>query len=190
MKKTINISVKNKKASHSIVKMGGSMGTKQCSFNTLYPWLNTDGSMKSDKEISALGQHWNAETWDNYLKATIEHGDTELLLEESMDDIKALSAKDFFDFITTVENYEYLQGYVQQAMRNNLSPKEESILRMKYFENMSEKEVAEKLSIGLETLKKYRKSALKKIKNFLTTQEAISEIKSLVLFNLIGKEVV
>ena len=193
MKNTINISLRKNNISHSIVKKGGNWGTDSNVFNDFektHPWLKSDGSMKSDKEVSKLGQSWNAETWDNYLKATINHGDPDLLVEKSMDDIKAYIAKDFLSFLTTTESYEYLHAYVKEAISKKLSPQEEKIIVMKYFNNMSEREVSEEMNVSLETIKKYRKSALKKLKKFFNSIQAINEVKSLVLLRLLEDKVI
>ncbi len=193
MKNTINISLKKNSISHSIAEVGGEKDHNLSVFNNFektHPWLNPDGSMRADEEISELGQTWSAETWDNYLKATINHGDSELLVEKSMDDLKAYIAMDFLNFLTTTENYEFLHAYVQEALSSQLSVREGLIIKMKYFENMSEREVAEQLDIKIPTLKRYRRDALRKLKSFFISKKSINEVKSLVLLRLLNEKAI
>ena len=46
----------------------------------LKPWLNSDGTMKSDKEIKECSQKWDREKWEEYLNA-LEGGQKEILVD-------------------------------------------------------------------------------------------------------------
>ncbi len=36
------------------------------------PWLNSDGTIKNDDEIKSISKGWSSQTWENFLKETVD----------------------------------------------------------------------------------------------------------------------
>lgn len=39
---------------------------------TAIPWLDQNGKLFSDEKIKSISKDWSAETWEEFLKATVE----------------------------------------------------------------------------------------------------------------------
>lgn len=40
--------------------------------NQSRPWLNKNGSIKSDAQIKAISKEWSLETWEQFLSETVD----------------------------------------------------------------------------------------------------------------------
>jgi len=118
------------------------------------PWLNADGTHKSDKEIQKIMHSWSARTWDDYLK-NFEGEQQEILLDkpESIDNIPYF---DLGSLCSTPEGrmqYPYFRHLLLAAMKQ-LSPRELLVVKMQFWHGKTAREIAKELgalTIGVVT---------------------------------------
>ncbi len=146
------------------------------------PWLNNDGSQKSDEEIKAVMHSWSMEIWDRYLK-NYEHEAEEVLLENGAD-IEAYSYED--DCWSLGEAKERDDDFADQAkdLVAALPRLEARVIRLTFWQGLSTEEIAKRLHRStsdvaqtLERAKRRLRSWLKKsaeIANAPATQQVLT----------------
>lgn len=120
----------------------------------LPPWLNDDGSFKSDEEIQSLGKNWSAETWDSYLKVNVgdvEAEDHDLVFFPFVDTETVNFGAELLKTLRTQDDYENLPEAFEFAL-TFLSDREAQVIRMRYLKELSQEEISERLGVGLNSI--------------------------------------
>lgn len=139
----------------------------------LPPWLNDDGSFKSDEEIQSLGKNWSAETWDSYLKVNVgdvEAEDHDLVFFPFVDTETVNFGAELLKTLRTQDDYENLPEAFEFAL-TFLSDREAQVIRMRYLKELSQEEISERLGVGLNSIKSFRRKGLKKLRHLLPSEE-------------------
>jgi len=147
------------------------------------PWLDSNGKMRPDHEIEKLGQNWSAATWDEYLKATVDmekEDDDSTVSFPYMDTDTIANGDNLLQYLRNIDEYEGLQDYLEFALKK-LTSRERQILRMKYWDELTQIQICQILGIAECTVSTTRRKALKKLKKLLCSQEFKEEIKTLKL---------
>lgn len=141
------------------------------------PWLKPDGSNRSDAEISLLCRSWNADLWEEYLRS-LEGAQKEVLLVNP-EKITEISASDAINFLFTLMEFKdrpHFQIAIKTCLKC-LSPQQQKIIELYYWENLRFGEIAAKLNLKRQTVAKYHDRALAKLKEMLVS----GKVKSLIL---------
>ncbi|POB14818.1 sigma factor-like helix-turn-helix DNA-binding protein [Halobacteriovorax sp. DA5] len=139
----------------------------------LPPWLNDDGSFKSDEEIQTLGKNWSAETWDSYLKVNVgdvEAEDHDLVFFPFVDTETVNFGAELLKTLRTQDDYENLPEAFEFAL-TFLSDREAQVIRMRYLKELSQEEISERLGVGINSIKSFRRKGLKKLRHLLPSEE-------------------
>lgn len=139
----------------------------------LPPWLNDDGSFKSDEEIQSLGKSWSAETWDSYLKVNV--GDVEaeaqdLVFFPFVDTETVNFGTELLKTLRTQDDYENLPEAFDFAL-TFLSDREAQVIRLRYLKELSQEEISERLGVGINSIKSFRRKGLKKLRHLLPSEQ-------------------
>ena len=147
------------------------MKNKKIKNHTTKPWLNGDGKLKSNEEMKKISKSWSADTWEAYL-SSLETQQTECLLEDPTQ-IENLSNEAHEDFWALIDRDEQgkrdksqLRSLIQTCL-DVVSPREREILKKIFWENKSERAVADELGISRNSLKVLKSRGLSKIKHFI-----------------------
>lgn len=112
------------------------------------PWLNTDGSMLSDEKIKAISKDWSPETWEQFLKETVEHDDS---LEQEDHALVSQAALDCFSESLWEGNDSSKMSQVAKGLRricrDHLTPRQQQIIRAIFWDSLSEREIANRLGL-------------------------------------------
>lgn len=130
-------------------------------------WLNADGSMKSEQEIKISCVNWSPEMWEEYLK-NFESSQKEMLLEQA-NDSESLSEEKFARlYLNLIQQEEYpkLRKVIKAALYS-LPKNEQQVLHALYWEELSQREAAKKLSLSRTTLTNYRDRGLKRLADMM-----------------------
>ena len=144
------------------------------------PWLNSDGSRKTDSEISKLGESWSAETWDSFLKddvGTVGY-DADTVSFPYMDTPTIASSSDLVKYLQNLDQYENLEEYLGYAIKT-LSKREREFVELKYWKGMTQAEIARKFNVKDNTVSTIRRRALAKLKKCLCSDEFKQNVKAL-----------
>lgn len=132
------------------------------------PWLNPDGSHKSEPTLKFESKQWTHAQWDAYL-ATLESAPSESLLANP-------------DYIDTLTNAEYAAAFfadlnntlypeLEVTMRCailSLSPRESQILKLKYFEGLANREIGQQLGLPADSVGRIGRRAVAHLRDILS----------------------
>ncbi|PIQ68568.1 MAG: hypothetical protein COV91_03505 [Candidatus Taylorbacteria bacterium CG11_big_fil_rev_8_21_14_0_20_46_11] len=151
------------------------------------PWLNDNGSFKSDEEIKDLGKNWSAETWNSYLNTNIGEieEDKDLVFFPFVDTETMNFGAELLHSLRSQDVYENLPEAFEFAL-TYLSDRQAQVIRMRYLKEMSQEEIAEKLGVGLNSIKSFRQRGLKKLREVLPSEEFRTKFQ--IHMQKIGKE--
>ena len=141
------------------------MKNKKVKSLTTEPWLNKDGTPKSDEDLKKNSPFWSKETWEAYL-STLEKEREEYLLSDPRI-IENFSAEAYARFLMSMDGTE--KGLDQlrvlaQTCLNQLSQRESEVLKKIFFEKKSERQIAEELGVSRNSIKSFKYRGLNKIK--------------------------
>lgn len=145
------------------------------------PWLDSKGRLKSDKEIETLGQSWSATTWDEYLKATESNSSAQDNITASffcMDSDTAVNGHILLEYLRNINEFESLEEHLSYALKF-LTPRERKILKMKYWQGLSQAQISRKLKISECSVSNTRNRGLKKLKKGLASKDFHDRINTL-----------
>ena len=105
------------------------------------PWLNVDGSSKSEEEIQMSCKDWCPEDWEEYLK-TFEGELEEEVLEFpiKVEEYSFEDHKKFLDDTMSVNEFPMLESNLLEAMRE-LTLKQQIVLREYFWERRKMEEI-------------------------------------------------
>ncbi len=138
------------------------------------PWLNKKGHKLTDCELKEISKNWDEIMWSSYLDS----------LDGTLSDRQIHPNE--YEYLAermSVTCWEYSQTdadddtkkYVGRLLRQ-LSPQQQKIINMIFWEGRSERYIAEKLNIGRTTVQKAKKRALDKMSVILTDMPSISPL--------------
>jgi len=130
------------------------------------PWLNPNGKVRGKKEIREISRQWSVETWEEYLRATEKQHEVHVLDDPA--DVDNFS-KDYFKMMFSMsedKTFPRLQRAVLQALKE-LTPREQDVLHMTFWDRMSTRKIAEKLNISRIATRTYLKRGKQKIREII-----------------------
>ena len=137
------------------------------------PWLDKNGQHKSDDEIRKICKNWTPTLWEEYLK-NFEEGQREVLFKRPLD-VERFSNEDHEQARRNFHSRsdfpllkEKIAGVVEE-----LSLKEQEVIRLLYWERLSLRESATILKTSKSSVSRLRNRALCRLEAIL-----IQRIKS------------
>lgn len=133
------------------------------------PWLNDDGSIKSDAELREAGQNWPQSVWREYL-ATLEVGRREeyVLSSSEMDTFSAEGCAGLLFSMASEERHHLLKVALNACILE-LTPRQRDIVIARYWKGKTITEIASATGTSKQSVSKTMKKALSEIKMHLTS---------------------
>lgn len=136
------------------------------------PWINPDGSKKSDEEISRLGQGWDKKTWRRFLDDDVGKltddgrlaGGTDP--DEFSDEEYKTAKRKLSHGIADLD----LQAVFETASEG-LAPRESEILKRYFWEGATLQEIAQESGISPGTVRSAKKRGLDKMRKVLASED-------------------
>ena len=127
------------------------------------PWRDEKGNLLSDEQLETLSKGWSEETWDDYLKDTVDVKQKELTLgdPQTAENIPLQKSK-IFDQLPRINlrrNPELKK--TMRAIVDDLPKKEREVTKMLYWHELSESEVARRMNCNKSSIQRLHKSILK-----------------------------
>ena len=142
------------------------------------PWINEDGTKKTEGEISRLGKGWDRETWNRFLNEDVglPHGYPSCI---SVPHIWKSRAANTDKGLWNREGGEYtnkFQGVDLKEMFEvafmELAPREEEIIRAIFWsEEMNLAKVARRFGMWPPSLRRAKKKILEKLRSILISED-------------------
>ena len=136
--------------------------------NSIEPWRNVDGTLKSDLEIKMASESWTPDIWEQYLLNQVDGDLKESLLTnpESLDDFANEKSTQFWKELSKRKDYKNLGVALCSAIKK-LSPRQEEIIIKVYWKGMSLADVSRELGIKRGSVQTFLKRAQIKIGSLL-----------------------
>ena len=131
------------------------------------PWLNEDGSAKSDAELQEAIQQWPPSVWEEYL-STLKGGRREHYVLPP-DRIESFSGEECVNMLFSMaieEKYHLLKLSLNACIRG-LAPRQREVIVSRFWDGKTVAEMATSMGISRQAVYKTMKAALSKIKTHL-----------------------
>lgn len=125
------------------------------------PWQDDNGNLAQDSDLEVISKAWDIETWNRYL-STMDTSTLESILP-STTYLRLIEMQP--DKISEIEP-EINQSRRKQKVREKverLPMRQRKIVKLLFWEDLSEREVAKKLQISRSTVKTQKRRALEAI---------------------------
>ena len=140
------------------------------------PWLNADGTKKTDEQIEEQGKNWSLETWNLYLDSSVGTlEDTRLSFLPDMDTNEILEKSKVINYLENGRHYEDIETALVFALFH-LSKTERAVIKGAFWMMLSDKEIAEKLNKTHENVRYLKSFAIKKLRKILASKKLAQEI--------------
>ena len=148
-------------------------GRKTNCSKTQKPWLDQHGKLYSDGALRTISQHWSTEIWESFLRETVDRP----LREEPQtpQQLDRFSKEEICKFWLDLQpkdvssNQKFMLG---NLIRRKLTPRQQQVLRLIYWEGMSERAAAKVLGVDRSTVAASKKRSLRKLKGLLENTPA------------------
>lgn len=141
------------------------------------PWLNFDGTKKTDSEIAELGKSWSPEIWSRYLDSNLGTlKDEELIFFPDMNSELMSQGFDLLNFLRQNRQYSVIKDAFELAL-DELSRMERRVIKKLFWENISTRELADDLKTSEVNIRVIKSRAIQKLKILLPSQEFKQKIK-------------
>lgn len=143
------------------------------------PWLNADGTKKTDKQIEELGKNWSPEIWNFYLDSNVGIlKDTRLSFLSNMDTEEMLERSEVIEYLEDGQHYKKLEVALLLAL-TELSRAERVIIKKSFWNLNSDKEIAKDLNKTHKNIRVLKSRALQKLRKILASTKLKNNIETL-----------
>ena len=141
----------------------------------LKPWLNEDGSVKSDAKIRKAGQQWPPSVWEAYL-ATLEVKRQEdvVLPPTEIDEFPKEEGIGMLFSMASAKKYRLLK-FALNASIHTLSPRQREVIVSHYWGGRTVAEIAASMGVTEQSVRKTMKTALLKLRECLTNSSLMKQ---------------
>lgn len=140
------------------------------------PWLDESGVVYPDAKLGELSKNWDADTWEQFLIETVEGSSSyqreDLISLKAYDcalDEMTESIWDSSDQATAGP----LCDTVKRYCRDHLTPRQQHVIRLTFWNGLSERTIGEQLGVSRSTVMTQKRRALSKLKHLLEKRESI-----------------
>lgn len=139
-------------------------------YNQSQPWLDSTGVMLSDDVLKVISQKWNPETWELFLVETVERSQSymretllkpwvyESILDEMTDSIWAGQQS---------PESEDVCALLRRIIRDHLTPRQQHIIRLLFWEGLSARETGTVLGISAAAVSTHKFASFNKLQRLL-----------------------
>lgn len=161
---------------------------EQTSLNPKTPWLNADGTKKSEEKIKELGKAWSSETWNEYLDSEVGtlRDDDLVFVPQVTDDTYEKST--VIHFLQEGKHYEELETALLLAL-SQLTKTERFIIKESFWKLTSNKDIAERLKKTQKNVGVLKSRAIRKLGKSLSSKQLKSEISYLKEHDLLSSTI-
>jgi len=141
------------------------------------PWLTPEGRLYSDEILKQISKSWSLDTWEEFLKETVDKPLKEIpVTKQQLDRFDGNVVKEFWEKICNPEFDDEISSYVRRVIRDHLTPKQQHLIRLIFWEGYSESRVAECMSLSRNTVPGLKREILSKLKRLLERHPRISTL--------------
>ena len=133
------------------------------------PWLNEDGSTKSDEELREISSNWGDSVWEKYLSTfEVKQKEDSVLSSAIVDSFSAEECAGLLFSLASEEKHRFLKVALNVCIRE-LPPRQREIILSYYWDGKTVAEMATSMGISTQAVYKAMRVALAKLKASLTS---------------------
>lgn len=133
------------------------------------PWLNEDGSTKSDEELREISPNWGESVWEKYLSTfEVKQKEDSVLSPSIIDTFSADECAGLLFSLASEEKHLFLKVALNVCIRE-LPPRQREIILGYYWDGKTVNEMAASMGISTQAVYKAMRVALAKLKASLTS---------------------
>ena len=138
------------------------------------PWLDQKGHALSDVELKLISKDWTQEIWEKYLDSIdVTLSDRQIGIQK-YDVLAESMPHTCFEFSQTDADDETKDKIAKVLLK--LSPQQQKIIKMIFWEGRSERFIANELRVSRYTIKTLKKRSLRKLAELLKQVSPISPL--------------
>ena len=138
------------------------------------PWLDKNGKLIADRYLKEISKNWDTETWERFLVVTVEGNKSyqreSLISAYAYDCALDEMSQTIWECMDSPEPKDICE-LTRRLCRDHLTPKQQQVIRLIYWEGLSLSEIARMLMLDRSTVEGHKVAALNKIK-FLYEKKA------------------
>jgi RNA polymerase sigma factor (sigma-70 family) len=146
----------------------------QTSAHVEKPWLNEKGHAVSDHDLKELSKSWDQETWEKYLNSLDGTLSDQQLKPYEYDYLAENAELTCWDLSQSSAD-DQAKDFVADLLKL-LTPQQQRIIQMNFWEGRSERYIAEELRVSRNTVKTLKKRVLRKLARHLKVVSPISPL--------------
>ena len=137
----------------------------------LRPWLDSDGNILPDTELTAISRGWDADVWERFLRATVDREPTENVITNysSLIEERPAPQPNFCD--STPED---VAREIHRALKS-LTRFQRTVVRSLFFDELSQRHTARRLRVAQQSVNRAKRISLQRIKALLETTVVVSD---------------
>jgi RNA polymerase sigma factor (sigma-70 family) len=142
--------------------------------NPKKPWLKSDGSKLTEKELNATSRYWTPLNWQEYLQTLEFEEDQHVITLKAYKVLESAPCGELKDLLPDSTNLtDEVLDLVRFALESHiLNEREREVLHLIYWQGQSESEISEHLKTSIANFKKIKIKARSKIKRILEAYTA------------------
>lgn len=143
------------------------------------PWLNSDGSPKSDQELREICKDWGPSVWEEYLtNIEVTQKEDTLVSSSNLDKFSAQECAGLLFSLASEEQFPLLKAALNSCIRE-LPTKQRRVIHQYYWEGKTIGEIARLSGVSKQAIQKTMKAALERLKVSLTRGVIQSKVEAL-----------
>ena len=113
------------------------------------PWRDSNGDVLCNTTLKEISRSWDQDTWDRFLKDTVEGCQQDLLVKDIEKVASKRAAKEAMDafWVDSDAGTEYVKSKLEYRVEQlvwRLPPKEGEVVKHLFYENLSARQAARK----------------------------------------------
>jgi DNA-binding CsgD family transcriptional regulator len=143
--------------------------TNMTNQNQSKPWLDPSGEVYSDGALREISKTWDANTWEYFLKDTVDRSEREINVSTEDYDFACanLTEKAWNDSTPRLEWDDPLKALVRRTIRDHLTVQQQQVVRLTYWGDLPERQIAEILGVYPNLVHIQKRRSLNKLRGLL-----------------------
>lgn len=134
------------------------------------PWLDHTGKIYPDNRLREISQAWTPETWELFLKETVEGSQSyqreDLISAKSYDlALEEHTASIWASDDSGINDNDFTK--LRRLIRDHLSPRQQHTIRLVYWDGLAERKIAELLGVSRSMVAINKRRSLIKLEHLI-----------------------
>ncbi len=133
------------------------------------PWLDQNGEVLHDDILREISKNWTTNIWESFLSETVDRSQTEKLVSPKAYQaiVEEMIEPVWVDLDEADPLDTKVRAQVRRAMRSYLTHQQQIIIRLIYWEDQSNREIAKSMGVTETQVRVQKRRSLNKLEDLL-----------------------